>query len=272
MKSILFKYPNDPVNLENLYKSASCFLVCGGPSLNAINLNLLNQAGILIASVNNTGALVRSNFWFSVDHPKSFHSNIYFDPHVLKFIPEENLDKSFLIHDSKGKLQPSNKRIFNISNVLSYRRNKDFNAETFLEEPTINWGNHGSVKDSYGNKGGRSVMYPAFRILYYLGIRRLFLLGCDFKMNVEQPYAFPQKKHLGGCHSNNQAYEIHNNRFTNLRPYMEKKGFKVYNCTPKNLSNLTAFEFMEYQEAIRICTKDIKENPILENMYGNEEK
>lgn len=266
MTPILFKYPNEPVNLENLYKNASCFLVCSGPSLNIHNLRLLANNGILIASVNNAAAIVRSNFWFSVDHPKSFHSNIWFDPFVLKFIPEENIDKSFLIHDEKNRLQPSNKLIFNLSSVLLYRRNKDFTAETFLEEPTINWGNESTIKDSYGNKGGRSVMYPALRILYYLGIRRLFLLGCDFKMDFKQPYAFSQTKHKNGCETNNQAYKIHNSRLTNLRPYMEKKGLKIYNCTPN--SGLTAFEYIEYEKAIEHCTKNIKVNPILNGMYG----
>lgn len=265
-QEIVFKYPNDPANLENLYKNTDCFLICGGPSLLLCDLTLLNNRGILVGSVNNSGALVRSNFWFSVDHPKSFHSNIWFDPQVLKFIPDENLDKSFLVHDKTGHLQPSNKLLFNLPSVLTYRRNKDFHAEKFLEEPTINWGNEGSISDSYGNKGARSVMYPAFRILYYLGIRRLFLLGCDFNMEVKQPYAFSQKKHEGGCRTNNQAYTIHNTRFTNLRPYLEKKGFKVYNCNKE--SKLTAFEYISYEKAIEICTAQIISKPILSEMYG----
>lgn len=270
MTLILFKYPNDPVNIENLYKNEKCFLVCGGPSLLTHNLSLLSQKGVLVASVNNTGALIRSNFWFSVDHPKSFHSNIFYDPAVLKFIPEENIDKSFLVHDKQGKLQPSNKLVYNLSNVLLYRRNKDFRPNDFLSEPTINWGNHGDVTDQYGNKGGRSVMYPAFRILYYLGIRKLFLLGCDFNMQFEKPYAFEQSKHKGGCDSNNKAYEIHNNRFTHLRPIFEKKGLKVFNCTPKDKSKLTAFEFLDYEKAIEQCTAPIKQNVILKDMYGKE--
>ena len=267
---LIYRYPNRVVDLEGLYQNASCFLLLPGPSLCNYDISVLNNSrGVLYASVNNCAAkLCRPNFWFSVDHPKSFCDSIYFDPFILKFIPEENIDKSFFVRDRNGKFQPANRLVYTLPAVLTYRRNKDFNVKRFLSEPTINWGNEGSITDELGCKGGRSVMFPAFRILYYLGIRRLFLLGCDFNMQPDKPYAFEQTKHIGGCNSNNKAYEIHNKRFIALRTEFERKNFFIYNCTKP--SGLTAFDYKSYDEALSYCTREIPKKIDLQNYYGSE--
>lgn len=272
MNQIIFRATKqgkfEPFLIENLYKNATCFLIGSGPSLNNIDLSILQRRGILIAAMNNVAAThVRPNFWFSVDHPKSFCENIYYDPYILKFIPEENVDKSFFIRDKLGKLQPSNTRLYELPSILTYRRNKDFNAETFLTEPTINWGNLGCNTDSLGNKGGRSVMLAALRILFYIGIRRVFLLGCDFNMQPEQPYAFDQSKHVGGCVSNNNNYRILDSRFKALRPYFEAKRYFVYNCTEG--SSLKAFDYLPLDTAITQSTQHIPQKIDVRNMYGD---
>lgn len=264
---ILFNYQNKPLHLENTYNGASCFLVGAGPSLNELNLTLLSQRGVLIASMNNVGAVkVRPNLWFAVDHPNSFCENIWNDPFIWKFVPEENIEKAFLIRDKDGRLQPSNKRIYNCPCVFQYRRNKDFKAESFLIEPTINWGNHSSNIDSYGGKGGRSVLFPALRILYYLGIRKVFLLGIDFNMQESQPYCFPQTKHAKGCKSNNDAYRIFSERLSALKPLFDEENYRIYNCN--EYSNLKAFEFKTYEECLKFATRSCPSNPDVRGMYG----
>ena len=59
--------------------------------------------------------------------------------------------------------------------VFGYRRNEAFVAEQWLYEDTFNWGNHSKRTDAYGNTGSRSVMYIALRLLFYLGVRQLYL-------------------------------------------------------------------------------------------------
>lgn len=264
---ILFTHNEKPIHLEGTYNNASCFLVGAGPSLNEIDLTKLNQRGVLIASMNNVGAVkVRPNLWFSVDHPNSFCENIWYDPFIWKFIPEENIEKSFLVKDSAGKLQPANRRVSSCPNVLMYRRNKDFHAETFLIEPTINWGNHSANIDSYGGKGGRSVLFPALRILFYLGVRKVFLLGIDFNMQESQPYSFPQVKHAKGCKSNNDAYRIFADRLAALKPLFEQENFKIYNCNEN--SKLKVFEYKSYAECLSFATRACPQSPDVRGYYG----
>ena len=266
VQPILFNYKNVAVKLEGIYQGCSCFLVCAGPSLNELDLSLLSQRGILIASMNNVGAIkIRPNLWFSVDDPCSFCENIWYDPIIWKFIPEENIGKHFLERDEKGKFQRSKKRVHECPNVLMYRRNKDFHAETFLIEPTVNWGNHSDNSDSYGGKGGRSVLFPALRILFYLGIRKVFLLGVDFNMQESQPYCFSQTKHAGGCRTNNDAYRIFSERLSALAPLFEQENFRVYNCNAQ--SKLKAFQFKTYEECLDFATRNCPANPDVRGMY-----
>ena len=267
VQPILFDYKQHAIKLEGIYQNCSCFLVAAGPSLNELDLTKLYQRGVLIASMNNVGAIkVRPNLWFSVDNPTSFCENIWNDPAILKVIPEENIGKTFFVKDEKGKFQPSKKRVHECPNVLMYRRNKDFHAETFLIEPTVNWGNHSENFDSYGGKGGRSVLFPALRILFYLGVRKVFLLGVDFNMQESQPYSFPQVKHAKGCKSNNEAYRIFSERLTALKPLFDKENYRIYNCNQS--SKLTCFEFKSYEECLLFATRNCPSNPDVRGMYG----
>ena len=155
-------------------------------------------------------------------------------------------------------------------NVFYYHTNEDFDIDTFFIEPTICFGNKSNIIDKYGHKGGRSVMFPAIRLMYYLGIRTIYLLGCDFNMLEKEPYAFEQDKWKGGCKTNNDCYKIMNDRFTKLRPVAENQhGLKIYNCTPN--SKLTAFDYMDYQEAISITLKGFPQQSDinLSKMYGS---
>lgn len=267
VQPLLYDYKERPIKLEGIYQGACCFLVGAGPSLNQLDLNKLGQRGVLIASMNNVGAVkVRPNLWFSVDSPTSFCENIWNDPFIWKFIPDENIGKCFLVRDENDKFKSSNKRVHQCPCVLMYRRNKDFHAESFLIEPTINWGNHSDNYDSYGGKGGRSVLFPALRILFYLGIRKVFLLGVDFNMQESQPYCFPQTKHAKGCKSNNDAFKIFAERLIALRPLFERENYKIYNCNSE--SKLRAFDFRTYEEALQFCTKHCSSNPDVRKMYG----
>ncbi len=145
--------------------------------------------------------------------------------------------------------------------------NEDFDSNTFLTEPTINFGNHTNSFDEFGNKGGRCVMLIALRLLCYLGFKRIFLLGCDFKMDVHKPYAFAQGKHQGGVNTNNDKFIIINERLTALAPKFKQAGVDVFNCSRN--SELKAFPFLEFQEAVNLVTKHYNTNPDLSNLYGN---
>lgn len=254
-------------HIHNLYKNAHIFLLCGGPSLANMDLSKLYARGVITAGLNNISAVFPTNIWFSVDDPKAFCDVIWRDPAIMKFVPAENTQKYITGRTADGKLKKVKELVYNMPNCLFYKRNKEFVADRFLKEETVNWGNEKDIKDAYGGKGGRSVMFAAFKILYVLGFRRIYLLGCDFKMKEEQPYAFPQKKDAGACVMNNKAYDIFNKRFAALNEVFINNGLKVFNCNPE--SKCTAFKYLSYEEAIANATVTIPKEVNTENMYGS---
>lgn len=241
-----------PSNLANSFLNMGCFFIGGGPSLEKLNLDLLKERGILTYAVNNIAAYknIRPNFWSSCDDPNSFHDSIWRDPAIMKFIRRENF-----------------KKIKEPPNCYTFEVNEDFDVKSFFNERTVCFGNRSDLKDAYGQKGGRSVIYCALRIMHYLGIRRVYLIGCDFKMEESRPYMFDQDKWSGGVHTNNKHYEMMNVRFKHLNEEARKLDYKIYNCSPG--SSLTAFEQLDYEEAIK---REKLETPAsLANMYGKKE-
>lgn len=267
---ILYYKEYMPARLGDCYKNAHCFFIGAGPSLRlqteSGQLDFLQKRGIISCAVNNVAAtLVKPTLWVSVDEPKSFCANIWRDPSIMKFVAEENYNKRF-IEFIDGKKVASTSLVSELPCVWYFPRNNDFNTNTFLTANSVNWGNHTDVVDQYGNKGGRSVMLAALRIMYHLGIRRVYLLGCDFSMVEGNCYAFPQQKHKGGCATNNQMYRMMNERLTHLRPVFEKANFHIYNCTPD--SKLTAFDKISLDEAVKRALKGFPDKVSTEGMYG----
>src|SRR5688572_6436907 len=105
-KLILYNVEGQPLDLEGLYHGASTFLCLAGPSLATLDLSLLDKRGIVISSLNNVAATnVRPHLWFTADHPKQFCDIIWKDPAIMKFVPDDNIDKSFYIRDDKNRPQ-----------------------------------------------------------------------------------------------------------------------------------------------------------------------
>ncbi len=246
---MLFSRDGHNVFLGDMYRGHSAFLIAGGPSLNSHDLAQLDQRGILTCAVNNAAAVYRPRLWVSVDDPGNFVDAIWQDPGILKFVPLCHMEKHFMVRNEVDELVPSQDAVGDLPAVFGFRRNEQFREEQWLYEDTFNWGNHSQKHDSDGNKGSRSVMYVAIRLLFYLGIRRLFMIGCDFRMeHGGQNYAFSQDRTRNSVRGNNDSYRILNQRLERLRPYFEREGFQIINCTPN--SGLTVFPYLPFEAAI----------------------
>ena len=265
---------DEKISLKDLYQGASIFFIGGGPSILKQDLTFLSDRGICSFAVNNVAAkTIHPNFWCCIDNPPHFHANIWNDPTICKFSPymyskqiyyDELLDKFKLIRD-----QP---------NVYFYTNKMGFDHTTYLLEPVVCFGNIKGAKDSVGERGCRSVMLAALKLIYYLGFRRVFLLGCDFAMAhdrrkkntaVGKTYSFPQYKHPSGVLTNNYAYRILNKRFVTLAPLFQQANFEVFNCTPN--SNLVAFPELNLAEAVKLATEKIENDPNTFGYYGGRE-
>ena len=215
-KMALLVKDGNPLFLGNLFQGVSCFYIGCGPSLLKQNeqLNILQRKRYLITfAVNNIAAsFFKPDLWCCVDDPKSFHKVIWEDPTIMKFVPSDKLHLAY---------KDADKLVRQCPNVIGYHT-KDplkFEADKFLSEDTVCWGCDKTIPDDAGEKAGRSVMFAALKLMYYLGFKNVYLLGCDFNMQHDimgegtgKTYAFHQYKHERGCKSNNNCYRIMDKR------------------------------------------------------------
>lgn len=240
------------IDLVGHYKGASAFLICNGPSLSSgkYDLSLLKRPGVFTMGINNGPRTIRPNIWTCVDDPKRFIKSIWLDPSIQKIVPMSFTTKALFDNENWCDMLDENGKPYLVRkcpNVTYVRRNEKFQADRYLVEDTINWGN------SAKNGGSRSVMLAAVKILYLLGFRKVYLLGADFDMTGEKTYHFDEQREKGAVRGNMSTYDaLKNIYFPSLRPYFEKAGYNVYNC---NLdSQLKAFDFVKYEDAIEEAT------------------
>ena len=109
-------------------------------------------------------------------------------------------------------------------------------------------------------------MLVAIRLLYHLGIRTVFLLGCDFRMDQNQGYHFDQDRTQSAQNNNNSTYIKMEYRFKKLRPIFEKEKFNVFNCNA--YSNLKVFPYIDFETAMRLSTNNMPIDIINERTAG----
>jgi hypothetical protein len=236
---LLFTQDHHPLWLGDIYRGRSAFLIAGGPSFASLDHSRLRQPGVLTMGINNSVKTFRPNLWISVDSQDHFLRSIWLDPTIMKFVPICHAGKH-IFNSDEWKFMDL--RVGDCPNMVYYKRNEHFQAKQFLWEDCLNWGNH---KD-YG--GGRSVMLPAIRILFILGIRSIYLLGADFKMDANNKYHFDQDRRPGSISGNSATYLKLNKWFTELRPLFEAQDLFIYNCNSD--SNLKAFDFVSFEKAL----------------------
>jgi hypothetical protein len=226
-QNLKFKSPGGIVPLTDMYRGASCFLLCGGPSLRRSRVWGLQSRQLLTMTMNNAAHMflpdTPPDLWCCVDQPFNadggyrFLESIWRDPRIMKFAPVQHYH-----------------RIGQHPNVWGYTHVQPFRWWRFLAEQRVRWGSN--------------VMMICIRILYELGVRRIYLLGADFHMEADEPYAFEESVGPEHVRSNNRSYAMLNHRFMLLRPLLEQHGMRVVNCTEGG--ELTAFERMGYDQAV----------------------
>lgn len=227
------------LDYRDRFKGLTGVFLGGGPSLKDFDLSRLDRPGLLTLAVNGVGHLYRPHVWVGCDDPASvpaaatFNPAVWHDPGVLKVVPRGIADSPL-----DGADGPA---VRAMPNTVYCLRRSGFRADSFLTERAFCWGNESA------DGGGRSVMLVALKLLWYLGVRDVLLLGCDFKMNASRPYAHDEPKDERAAASNNRTYQLLNERFAALRPVFDAASFRVRNATPD--SGLTAFDRVRWEDA-----------------------
>jgi len=251
-----------PVPFDNMFRNRSAFLILGGPSFATLDSKKLLDPNVLVFGVNNSVKSFRPNVWISADPPANFITSVWQDAKIMKFIPIEHIKSPIINSYTKEVDVESSTKEY--PNVWYFKKNELFNPETFLSELSFNWGN--APKDG----GVRSIMQIALKVMYKLGIRKVFLLGCDFKMNADYTYHFQQNRHESSVKNNTKTYQVLAERFALLKPIFDIAGFEVYNCNPD--SELKVFPYLSYEDAINTTQRDIIDwkNEPTEGLYDRE--
>ena len=255
-QALKFYRTNGPAQSLNKLYSGSAFLVCGGPSLREpyFDLDRLKAPGLLTMAINNSGQPFRPDLFVCVDTPSRFLFSIHRDPRIVKFMPAK-FQETFLFNsatEAESKIKAGD-----CPNTWFYQHRNTFQWWRFFANNIIEWGN--------------STMMIAIRILYDLGIRRIFLLGADFYMQAgENAYAHGERASKQHAWHNNRSFEQLQRRFGVLNPLFEAHGLYIYNCNP--YSRLTAFPFLGYNRAMEIAIEEFGAKPDRERRRGLYEK
>jgi len=256
----------------------AAFLVCGGPSANALPLEELNRKGIFSMAVNNMAGHPRfrpSSFVCS-DPPSKFHTGIWYDPGTLKLIPRPKL------HQGRGRIrrklldgtfEPTGRSTLDCPNVWAFdRRNWILPDDTFFTDPQASWGNLDVGVERTGGEKTVCTMLLAIRLLHYLGAKRIYLVGVDFFMDGARArsdrYAFPQDRDSEAMTSNNRQFGIVNEWLCKMQAdgVFEKYNLELFNCY--EMSGLRAFSFVSFEDAIADALHDYPVEPFdLSNWY-----
>lgn len=260
------------------------FLLGGGPSTKALDLSLLKQRGIFTMAVNNMAGHFHANAFVHSDPPSKFHDGIWLDPTVMKFVPapkfsdrgrgglrHKNDDGEFVeLRGTDGK--PI--RTLHCPNTWGFARRVWWEYDdTFFNHPEATWGNANAGVKQTGNPKTMCTLLIGLRLLYYLGSRRIFLVGVDFDMSAEGGYAFPQERSEGAVRSNSSQYAVVNYGLCRMveNKAFENAGLEVFNCNPN--SGLRAFPYAPYLGAIENALAGFPKQPFdLMGWYEKGEK
>ena len=150
-------------------------------------------------------------------------------------------------------------------NVFGYNRTSVFSPNTFLTEDNISFGNGKRGVEKNGLPKVLSTMFSALKMAWHLGCKRAYLLGCDFNMTEENPYAFNQGKGAGASRSNNTSYRKIAHLLGLAKPHFDEMGFEVFNCYRK--SGLGVYPYMPYADAVASAVDGIEQEPNTEGWY-----
>lgn len=247
--SFLQRADGRPLHLDGAYHGQDLYLVLSGPSLKDEPLHLLEQRGVVTMGVNNSWLMWKPDLWVAVDPPGRFADVGWRDPRILKMCPQSQRNTTIRTQ-VEGSVVPDTTRVRECPNVGFYVREDDFNPSTFWASTTAQWGTMKEKTDMLGIKASRSVMLVAMKAAHWLGFARVFLVGADFRMSLDEgvsPYAWDEEKDSNGRKSNNNLYRIMNKRFEALRQH--GMPMEVWNCTKD--SGLLAFPHMPLADAIK---------------------
>lgn len=259
--------------LRNFLARGSAFLVGGGPSANELPLELLNHRGIWSMGVNNAAGHTRfrPQAFVCSDPPSKFSHSIWLDPQIMKFVPIPKISGnrgSLRQKLTDGSFRRMRRRASDCPNVWGFQRHSWlYPDDRFFLTDGACWGNHETGSKTTGQPKTVCTMLLGLRLLRFLGARKVYLVGVDFRMGAGYGYSFSQARDADAVVSNNAQFAVVNSWLCEMQKQgvFKRFGMDVYNCFQR--SGLRAFSYVPFEDAIAEAAKDVEEIPDLANWY-----
>ena len=267
-------------SLRDLLAGQSVFLACSGPSANLLPLEKLNKRGVWTMAVNNMAghSKFRPQAFVCSDPPLKFSHSIWLDPQIMKFIPTPKMNGSRAKLKRKigpAKFERLETTASDCPNIWGFRRESWLTPDDqFFLATGACWGNQNAGVKRTGQPKTVNTMFLAMRLLRYLGAKRVFMIGCDFRMSAEYGYAFPQSiahkrsrdksKPVGW---DNGQYAVANGWLCEMQQkgVFKRFGIEFFNCFQE--SSLRAFPFVPFEQALVECQGLVEDEPDLSEWY-----
>lgn len=244
--------------LRGMWAGCAAFYVCGGPSLKQIDLSFLRERGIASMGLNNVAGYAPVRAMTFSDPASKFHHGIFFDPAIIKFVPKPKLSERVRAKVD-GKFQWTAYEVRSCPSVFGFERDGIWYPDQFLTREKATWGVSHKHKEMQSKQKILFSFFLGIRLLHYLGVRRIYLLGVDFGMDAKHHYAFDQYRHDGAIAGNNNSYRVATGMLAELRPYLDKAGLEIYQTNRQ--SNLRVFDFVDLPTAIADCRGLVPQEP-----------
>jgi hypothetical protein len=255
--------------IKNLWRGCAGFIVGGGPSLKTLPYHKLADRGVCSLGINNVAAFVPVKAFVFNDPPEKFHTNIWRDPGILKLCPKPKLvcQKRAKTREKlpDGSFRYCEKRTPDYPNVWGYERRDDLTPPDFFTDRAASIGNAARGVAKTGREKIICTMFAALRLVHYMGLRRVYLLGADWYMEPTRAaskqgnYAFNEDRDAGAVEACNALFHVGNKYFCELKPIFDRAGFHVFNCCER--SRLRAFPYVSFEDALEDCRNGIEDKP-----------
>jgi len=144
---------------------------------------------------------------------------------------------------SRRDLMIGDKKMMELPNMYFFGANeKYFNVSNFL--------NH--CRDFVWWK---NTMYDILQLAYRLGFRKVYLIGCSFKISKAEQYSYKTNLNDHQVTYNQRTYNNFVEKMKLMKPHFKEKGFEIISSTSDSLLN-EFFPFVPFEDAVKETLKD----------------
>lgn len=221
--------------LRDIHKGKRCFIVCNGPSLKAEDLNKIQKSGDISFGCNKIDKIFPNTSWRPTYYCVTDEGYQYSLLDEMQRIPSK-------VHFYREESYSTTRKVQH--NCIWLNVNGDRNL---LDNPRF----YEDIRDEVA--GIASVTYVIMQVVVYMGMRELYLIGCDCSYAVEitkdgQIINNGGSSYFAGSDAadmkhSNSTWEMLT-AFEFARKYADEHDIKIYNATRGG--KLEAFERVDF--------------------------